>query len=467
MKSFYAAAALLATAAVADKRDLCSDGSVDVGGNWYCQAVEAITYTGVGGSGSYNQITNMDSTTGNCASTPFGYSGSMSPLDEEVSMHFRGPINLKKFAVYTPGTSSKARRSTPEKRHAHAHAHAHGHAHHQEREAAPEPAIDVREAKPEPAVGDWVVITVGGVVESWINEYSGESTSAAASTPTSAPAASSPSSAASSASPAATSSSSSSSSSSSGGLLWSRDAYYDSASGSSDGLVFLNHNGGSGSGVFDYTFGNSLSYASSNGQNGASSPQTLQDITLPSTEEIVIMSDNKCGGENGDCGYYRPSSVAHHGFAGASKVFLFEFQMPNITGTQTSIYDPVNMPAVWMLNAQIPRTLQYGTASCSCWTSGCGEFDIFEVLAPGDGRMKSTLHGNIAGGDSDYFVRPVATPMIGALVLYNNNIHIKTWQSGDSSAPSFGSSLDAGVVSDIVSSTATQTDNVSLFVLSS
>jgi len=32
-----------------------------------------------------------------------------------------------------------------------------------------------------------------------------------------------------------------------------------------------------------------------------------------------------------------------------------------------------DQPAVWMLNANIPRTIEYGEASCSCWESGCGE----------------------------------------------------------------------------------------------
>lgn len=84
MKYLLSAATLLAATVVADKRDLCSDGSVDDNGNYYCQKVDAITYTGVGGSGSYNQITNMDSGSGSCSSSPKGYSGSMSPLDEEV-----------------------------------------------------------------------------------------------------------------------------------------------------------------------------------------------------------------------------------------------------------------------------------------------------------------------------------------------------------------------------------------------
>ena len=93
---------------------------------------------------------------------------------------------------------------------------------------------------------------------------------------------------------------------------------------------------------------------------------------------------------NNDCGFVRPGSVAYRlspnfcyvfmhtltvvsdGFDGADKVFLMEFSMP-MDGTSGFNAD---MPAIWMLNAQIPRTLQYGNAACSCWESGCGEFDV-------------------------------------------------------------------------------------------
>ncbi|RBQ94105.1 hypothetical protein VDGD_20330 [Verticillium dahliae] len=63
-----------------------------------------------------------------------------------------------------------------------------------------------------------------------------------------------------------------------------------------------------------------------------------------------------------------------------------------------------DMPATWLLNAKVPRTQQYG--DCSCWQTDCGEFDILEVLAPGDTKCKSTFHTNVNGGSSDYFKRP-------------------------------------------------------------
>ena len=77
-----------------------------------------------------------------------------------------------------------------------------------------------------------------------------------------------------------------------------------------------------------------------------------------------------------------------------------------------------DMPAIWLENAQIPLTSQYGTnPECSCWTSGCGEFDIFEVLDRGNVRCKSTLHMAPAGGSSDWFMRPTNRTITVAVVL--------------------------------------------------
>lgn len=341
------------------------------------------------------------------------------------------------------------------------------------------------------ALGDVVVATIDGQVVSWLNNWSGESTTAAAATSTPAAAtsaaveatssavtfealnrvvagssassasssvAASSSSAAASSSSAATSSSSAAATETASSGSWTRKAYYSSESGSADGVVFLNHNGGSGSGVFDYEFGNSLSYASTDGASGASSPQVLSDTQLDSNVEVVIMSDTEC---DGDCGYVRDGTVAYHGWSGAQKAFLFEFQMPLDGNTDSSTNG--DMPAIWMLNAQIPRTLQYGNAECSCWTTGCGEFDIFEVLAPGDLRCKSTLHGNINGGDSDYFKRPTDSTIKAALILNGDNIHIK--QLDDDYE--FGSSLDEASISDICSTTLIQSLLVSIFNLAS
>lgn len=162
----------------------------------------------------------------------------------------------------------------------------------------------------------------------------------------------------------------------------------------------------------------------------------LADTLMGDDVEIVIMTDRPC--LNGDCGTVRPGTVAYRtgcpflalltgrisladkrpdGFDGPTKMFLVEFSMP-LTGKTGFNAD---MPAVWVLNAQIPNTLQYGDAECCCWESGCGEFDIFEILDSGNTRAKSTWHGNVSGGDSNYFNRPTESTMKAAVIFDGNS----------------------------------------------
>lgn len=81
------AAVLVATTGLTNlvRADNCALGSELVEGNWYCQVVDTIVYSGIGGSGSYNQVTDMDSSSGSCASSQVAYSGNLAPLNEEVS----------------------------------------------------------------------------------------------------------------------------------------------------------------------------------------------------------------------------------------------------------------------------------------------------------------------------------------------------------------------------------------------
>lgn len=55
-----------------------------LGGLAYCEAVDSITYTGVGSSGSYKDVTHMDGKTCACNTAPKAYSGVLAPIDEEV-----------------------------------------------------------------------------------------------------------------------------------------------------------------------------------------------------------------------------------------------------------------------------------------------------------------------------------------------------------------------------------------------
>ena len=89
-------------------------------------------------------------------------------------------------------------------------------------------------------------------------------------------------------------------------------------------------------------------------------------------------------------------------------------------------YSNGDMPAVWSLNTRIPLTQQYG--DCSCWNSGCGELDIWEVLDPGNSRMKATFHSGAmnSGGSSNYFERPTTQTMKGAVMFDepSQSVHI-------------------------------------------
>ena len=69
------------------------------------QEVEAIQFSNLGFSGTYNQVEKLsniykDSCSCEVNKTPVSFSGTNAPLNEEVSVHFRGPLVLNKFASY-------------------------------------------------------------------------------------------------------------------------------------------------------------------------------------------------------------------------------------------------------------------------------------------------------------------------------------------------------------------------------
>lgn len=83
MKCKITAGAVFAATVSGVAAQSCAAGAAkEIGGNWYCDAVKAITYSDFGSTGSYNKITSMDG--GNCKSEPFDYSGALAPLDGEV-----------------------------------------------------------------------------------------------------------------------------------------------------------------------------------------------------------------------------------------------------------------------------------------------------------------------------------------------------------------------------------------------
>lgn len=140
--------------------------------------------------------------------------------DVKVSIHIKGPLQLKRFAVYTPGSAKK--RSTHHRRHDHQHFHQHN--------------KEIREIQEREAKGEEVVVTVSGKVQSWINQYDGSAATPAPQAAATANNVGGGPSPVSKAQPAAPSFNA-------GKGSWGRQAYYNAADGTADGLVFLNARG--------------------------------------------------------------------------------------------------------------------------------------------------------------------------------------------------------------------------------
>lgn len=383
-----------------------NSGCEFIDGNNYCKAVSKVSYAGIGFSSSYEDVTKM-SDDGSCSQESHLFSGNLSPLDEELSLHFRGPLKLKQFGVYYPASKDKREEEDCDTTLLHKH-HLHKRA---------TQVVEVTQTIYVDAEGN--TQTSQGTTTATVGDGEVEETSTPVTSTTSAPE---------STSTGESEDDSDDESSTASPGDWKRSSYYTPGTG--DNVVFLNHHGGEGSGVFDYNFGNSISYSNKDCSGGASEATLLDDVTIDSNTEYMIMSNKKCDGD--DCGYYREGIPAYHGFGGQEKMFVFEFQMPEASGSKTAInYD---MPAIWALNAKIPRTLQYGKKECSCWASGCGELDLFEVLSKGSNKLTSHLHtkqgpnGNTikygGGGSSDYFERPYDKTVKAAVIFNGKDVEI-------------------------------------------
>lgn len=271
-------------------------------------------FKNLGFQGYYFDVASIEDSSSTCcllSKTPTTFSGSNSPLDEELSVHFRGPLSLSQFAVYY--------------------------------------SSDLKNGN------------------------------------------------------------------------WNQASYYNAANGTANNVTFLTTAGANST-----CLGKALTYADSDGVSAASLATVLGSKNLiDSNQEYLIFSSQKCpdSGASNSCGVYRSGIPAYHGFPGTTKMFLFEFTMPNAT---TWVEWNYNMPAIWFLNAKIPRTSQYNpSGNCSCWGSGCGEFDAFEVMNGTQYRnLFSTLHtyqgtGNITYGipAAGYFDRKLNDTMLGGVIF--------------------------------------------------
>ncbi|KAK4192808.1 putative TOS1-like glycosyl hydrolase-domain-containing protein [Podospora australis] len=478
--------------------------SQDVGGNQYCNAVTYVSYQVAAEQlRGYKEVTGMDFATGQCTYAERSVSGPLAPFNEPLSIHFRGPIRLKQFAVYIPHSDAekfKKRNSAAKMTK-------------KDKEIVPlekraKKTVTVWETETVLTTEYLTVTAAEGVTDGCVmpttflstctsvvsnisqaaaavasTEPSStpfasvstvpETTSTTTSMPSSGPAVFTPfvpnlgrpsmitsstsstsASTSSTVEPVASSTTrissvknvtsslisistaeplSSSSigtpptpsqtpESSSFGLGdFQRIGYYDAEAQTSEGITFLGNFGATGiSGTWSTTFGNSQSFVNSNATGPSASPQIIADTLIPSRHEFAIMTDQPCG-DDGSCGFVQPGAPAFKGFPSApQKVFLMEFSMPHETGPDLFLAEgrkdaQWDAPAVWLLNARIPYTQQYG--NCSCWHTGCGEFDIFEALEPGEDRVLTSVHAQYRAGARDYLMRPTAETMQLAVVL--------------------------------------------------
>ncbi|ODV58322.1 Toh1p ASCRUDRAFT_10359 [Ascoidea rubescens DSM 1968] len=322
-----------------------------------------LEFSNLGYDGTYYQVSELnDPTSDSCScaidtDNPVSFSGSNAPLNEELSVHFRGPLILNQFAYY---------------------------------------------------------------VSENFDFYS---------------------------------------SSSSSNKNWSRQAYFSGSDQIAENVTFLTN-----AGEDSTCLGKALAYADTDGISLSSSSRILNNNTLiNSDEEFAIFSNISCedSGINNDCGVYRDNIPAFHGYYGKIKLFLFEFKMPNESSVSETNASSYNMPAIWLLNSRIPRTSQYPTnSSCSCWRSGCGEFDIFEILNTTDVEdLYTTIH-NYQGTDDiesglpiyGYIKRDTSSVMKGG-VLFDANGTAITFLSEN---VNFSSSIDA---TDLISWIETEIDS--------
>ncbi|TYZ66929.1 hypothetical protein PybrP1_011095, partial [[Pythium] brassicae (nom. inval.)] len=206
-----------------------------------------------------------------------------------------------------------------------------------------------------------------------------------------------------------------------------RVSSYSRYGGQPENLTFMNNKN------IDYSGQNRhgpQGFASADGLTSVSSPTKfggwLREATTPDAigagpglqtgAEINIMTGRPC--QWGDCTGFH-SSNDYHGWGGSRKVFVTEVKMP--WGSRP------NQPAIWMLNAQIMHSGQYG---CNCrgmgGVGGCGELDIAEVIETNAARNKVTTHyyfydGSVPVGYDNFANRPIDRTVTYVTVIDDRN----------------------------------------------
>lgn len=232
---------------------------------------------------------------------------------------------------------------------------------------------------------------------------------------------------------------------------WNRGAYFGYTDGNAvmDNVTFLSHVGKQSD-----CLGKALSYfgqdvvtpAKVNGAPG-------QYLNVSSGTDFLIYSNISCpkSGVNNACGVYRKDIPAFYGFDGVTKMFLFEFTMPNDTSSR------LNSPSIWLSSDSLARvTAGYGFQSnCSCLFQGCGEYNVFTANAT---HMNTTIITQQGKNSTDYpsmffdnigdgyFERPVDSAVVGG-VVFDSEGNVITFISNNAT---FASQLSASTVNSML-----------------
>ncbi|KAF4149929.1 putative TOS1-like glycosyl hydrolase (DUF2401) [Phytophthora infestans] len=210
------------------------------------------------------------------------------------------------------------------------------------------------------------------------------------------------------------------------GSDWTKVSSYDASSGTQDNMVFMSNLN------IDYTgaISSPQGYATADGKATARASTVfggwLADATdtsvigggpcLSTGCEVNIMTETNCANQEGCIGYY--DDMGFHGWDGGMKMFVTKVQMP---ASSTA-----NLPAIWMLNAQVVRANQYG-CNCRGWGAhgGCGELDISEVIETNTDKDKVSTHyyfydGIVSPGGDNYASRPTDSAVTYVTILDNS-----------------------------------------------
>ena len=210
---------------------------------------------------------------------------------------------------------------------------------------------------------------------------------------------------------------------------WNRTACFDNT-GSSPALVnvtFLGHVGKDST-----CMGKALSFVGADGVSAAQ-VNTAPGKKIASGSEFIIFSNTTCPKSkyNAGCGVYRKGIPAYYGFGGVTKMFLFEFSMPNDESNPNGNGTYINQPSIWLSSDSLPRVTSEYTKdnNCSCIYQGCGGYEIFSANGTLMTSSLVTLQGLNINSTSDvasvftnkvsdgYFRRPTNDTVVGGVVF--------------------------------------------------